>query len=195
MRTHGWEGHAAVSEEQGSLWVLLCGPTGAPHLSVPWLCSCKNSLASYKSLRHHHCLQSRWCSIRERKSIIMPLKTNVPVLPTLQQGTPRVPRAGTSGAPFFFSLQCEQGMFMPRRKWPCACIYKGLRFSNQVYCKKECRESWFAEMGSEEMRTSEKQTEWGTEIVALSCLWKRIIRIISRKNRIVRSQRNSLQLK
>lgn len=144
--------------------------------SVPWLCSCKNSLTSYKSVRHRHCLQSRWCSIRARQSIIMSLKNCVPVLPTLQQGTPRVPRAGTSDAPFFFSLQCKQGRFMPRRKRPCACIYKGLRFSNQVYCKKECRESLFAETGSEEMRTSERQTtEWGTQVVALSCLRRRII--------------------
>lgn len=36
-------------------------------------------------------------------------KNCVPVLPTLQQGTPRVPRAGISDAPFFFSLQCKQG--------------------------------------------------------------------------------------
>lgn len=128
-------------------------------------------------MRHCHCLQSMWYSIRERQSIITPFKNSVPDLPTLQQGTPRVPRAGTSDAPVFLSLQCKQGRFMPRRKRPCACIYKGLRFSNQVYCKKEGRESLFAEMGSEEMRTSERQTtEWGTEIVALSCLWRRIIK-------------------
>lgn len=93
--------------------------------SVPWLCSCKNSLALCKSVRHHQCLQSMRCFIRERKSIIMPLKNSIPVLPTLQQETPRSLRAETSDAPFFFSLQCKQGRFMPRRKQPCACIYKG----------------------------------------------------------------------
>lgn len=138
-------------------------------------------------MRHRHCLRSMWYSIRERQSIITPFKNSVPDLPTLQQGTPRVPRAGTSDAPLFLSLQCKQGRFMPRRKRPCACIYKGLRFSNQVYCKKEGRESLFAEMGSEEMRTSERQTtEWGTEIVALSCLWRRII-----KRSYIKKKRNS----
>lgn len=70
------------------------------------LCSCKNSLTSYKSVRHCHCLQRMWCSIRERQSIIMPSK-KCPCLPTLQQGTPRVPRAGTSDAPFLFSVSRE----------------------------------------------------------------------------------------
>lgn len=39
-----------------------------------------------------------------------------------------------------------------------ACVCKGPRLSNQAFCKKECRESLFAEKGSEEMRTSETET-------------------------------------
>lgn len=79
---------------------------------------------------------------------------------------------------------------MPRSKWPCACIYKGLRLSDQVYCEKECRESLFAETGSEETRTSERETtERGTEIVARSCLWRGIT-----KRRNIKKEGNSQEL-
>lgn len=78
---------------------------------------------------------------------------------------PTYPAARNSQSPQGRDLRCSiflqsavQAGFMPRRKRPCACIYKGLRFSNQAHCKKECRESLFAETGSEEMRTSERQT-------------------------------------
>lgn len=48
---------------------------------------------------------------------------------------------------------------MPRSKRPYAYIYKGPRLSDQAHCKEECRESLFAEMGSEEMRTSEREKQ------------------------------------
>lgn len=56
------------------------------------LCSCKNSLTSYKSVRHCHCLQSIWCSIRE--SIIMPSKNSVPVYLPCSKELPESPGQG-----------------------------------------------------------------------------------------------------
>lgn len=134
-------------------------------MSASWLCSHKNRVilpypiqvceASLLLAKHGAFLKGK----AKRNYTFRIYGIPCPLtLPTLQQGTQRVHRAEASGAPFFFHLQCKQGKFTPRSNSVRACVCKGPRLSDQAFCKNECRESLFAEKGSEEMRTSETET-------------------------------------
>lgn len=91
-----------------SFWILLCGLTGATQplcvLAIqPWKTewSC---LTSYRFVRHHHCLQSMWSSLREKQKIITPLKNHCILVLSPYLPCSKEPRESTGQGPQMLSF-------------------------------------------------------------------------------------------